>query len=372
MNDIFIAIIVALILLIIGYVFQTKTEIKNENNKNIVKSRLDWLQNLKKNFSSYNENLNNILKLKNPKEAEFKDLFVNLENNVNKIQQEFKPYSYDTKQKAFTLSKHSESDEIPDILSYIEEGKGFASKNNQIETASETEVDLELFLMLMLNEVNSRMKPHTDHSSTEIQTHSDDVYTKLWSYLELYQELILEVQKLIIKIEWERIKKDSDSGYKVQNLNKLIEKNINRIAVSYNEKIDVGEDNSNDGKTDDLSEDKSILANDKLIEIKKGTVFGILAETINEIYKENNKIDYMTTSTGQRYIYTTVKGASHPNGKLFGNKKELHLPLEEDTTKDIFLMKKEKSENIVYVETNFSKAYAENLSEFMKREAGIK
>lgn len=373
MNDIFIAIIVALILLIIGYVFQTKTEIKNENNKNIVKSRLDWLQNLKDNFSSYNENLNSILKLKNPENEEFKQLYLELENNVNKIEQEFKPYSYDIKYEAFKLKGQGETEEIPDILSYIEAKEDFKAVNNQIETTSKTEINLELFLILILNEVNARMKPHSDHSTAGIQKHSDVDYRKLWSQLESYQELLLELQKLIIKIEWERIKKDSDSSYKELNLDDLIKGNINKIAKSFfpkNHEQDASKDKENEGESERSAVNKLIASDYNLIEIKKDSVFYKLAEAINKIYNEDKMVDYMTTSTGQRYIFTTVKDASHPNGKLFGNKKELYLPLKE-IDGELF-MSKEDSEKTVYVETNFSGTYAKNLSELMKTKAGIK
>lgn len=367
MNDIFIAVIVALILLIIGYVFQTKTEIKNENNKNIVKSRLDWLQNLKQNFSSYNENFNKILKLKNPESEEFKQLYLELENNVNKIEQEFKPYSYDIKYKAFELKTQGETGEVPDILSYIEEKEDFKAIDNQIETTSKTKINLELFLILILNEVNSRMKPHTDHSTAGIQKHSDLDYRKLWSQLESYQELLLEVQKLIIKVEWERIKKDSDSSYKEQNLNELIEDNINKISGNFfpkNHEQDASKDERNKEEAVHSTVNKPIRNENNLIEIKKTSIFGILAEAINEIYEKDKMADYMTTSTGQRYIFTTAENASHPNGKLFGNKKELYLPIEiKDNT---IFMNKENSEKTVYVETNFNSDYAKNLSDLMK------
>lgn len=386
MNDIFIAIIVALILLIIGYVFQTRAEIKN---KNIASSRLEWIKRLKQHFSNYNANLNNIIKrqITDTEEGQstvaekkaLEDSLIKMENHVNKIQQEFKPYSIGKKNEAFHIDDKEdktshiddkEDEKTKDLITYITSDKKLKVNNNMISTESIKDINLELFLMLILDEVTSHVRTYIPHNRWEITINRKEKmidYANFRELLEFYQELILEVQKMIIKNEWERVKRESYIRGKKYDNSKIIKENVNKIIDGFNGKLDTIVDKQK-------KESNSVLNNieNKLgeVEIKKDSVLGILAETINEIYEENEILDYMTTSTGQRYIFTTSKDASHPNGKVFGNKKKLPLPLviEGDTIK----IDEDNSKKTVYVETNFNKTYAENLSELMKRKAGIK
>lgn len=330
--------------------FATINQFNKENrSKNIIENRMKWLNNLQDYFIE----LNNVLykferwtkEPNNSKDWQKNILeFIEATDNVKiKLSLMFKIKEMDKKNKLHDYISKIYNDQL--------------SNTNQVETELINILDHLKELYIVVNDDNNIIY-NVNGGNDIYKYHADQMFICVRNIIEQF-ELYLK------KVEWDKVKHETDSmvtnssdehlllATLNKNIRHIIKSNIMEADEDTSKEINSTEKDEVSNKESKHNQGGNLQSSVVNNEIKL-TVGKQLQATIAELDSkyEGNLPNSITTTSGKRYIYSTM-GSLHPNTRKFFNPKEY---------------KSEIDGKRYYIETNFSKDYASGLIERLKVE----